>query len=513
MTVNIWAGTIDWPKNNWYMARRRDPAGAFKFFCWDAEVSINDLARDVTGVRDAQSPAYFYHQLRSNAEFRVLFGDRAYRMLGPGGPLTASEATTHLMRRASNVRAAMVAETARWGDVRVQPTVTRDQQWQQAVDWIAQTFLPQRPAIAITQLQNAGLMSTVEPPLVSPAGGPVGTGVSVSMTAPQGQIWYTTNGSDPRVTGGGVDPSALRYTTPISVQGTTRVRARVLESGGGWSALIEARFTRSDLRVSELLAKNDTGILDPAGEREDWIELTNTTSRPVNASGLYLTDDLGEPTKWQIPAGTSVPPNGTLLIWADGDLAQGPLHAGFKLDRDGEAVWLIDIDGVTPLDGFAFGRQEPDISLGRLEDSDGPWVTFPVPTPGSSNRAPCRRVFSGRDLDLHPMLLRSSADPRIGSLIDLQVGNAPSSQPVIYVWSQRANYLQLLQPGNDIALLLGPPWGPPIVVTANGQGGTSLPIGLAADPNLVGLRFYFQAFAVGVAGVRGSNALELTICR
>ena len=58
----------------------------------------------------------------------------------------------------------------------------------------------------------------------------------------------------------------------------------------------------SPIVISELLAKNDTGIKDQNGEREDWIELTNIGSGPVSVSGLYLTDDSTNPTKWLIPA-------------------------------------------------------------------------------------------------------------------------------------------------------------------------------------------------------------------
>ena len=68
-------------------------------------------------------------------------------------------------------------------------------------------------------------------------------------------------------------------------------------------------------------------------------------------------------------------------------------------------------------------------------------------------------------------------------------------------------------PANNLALLVGPPLMPEVIVRADAQGNTAVPIGLANDPNLIGFRVYFQAFSFESGGIRGSNALELTICR
>jgi len=63
------------------------------------------------------------------------------------------------------------------------------------------------------------------------------------------------------------------------------------------------------LVVNEFMADNETIIEDPdeAGQYPDWIELYNGTNEPVTLSGLFLTDDLDEPTKWQIPVAVTGP--------------------------------------------------------------------------------------------------------------------------------------------------------------------------------------------------------------
>jgi len=80
-----------------------------------------------------------------------------------------------------------------------------------------------------------------------------------------------------------------------------------------------------------------------------------------------------------------LPPGGHILIWADGDVDQGPLHTAFKLSAGGEVVALFDSDGSTLLDLVQFGPQVPDISYGRLADGGDQWGSMVRPTPGSAN--------------------------------------------------------------------------------------------------------------------------------
>ncbi len=143
--------------------------------------------------------------------------------------------------------------------------------------------------------------------------------------------------------------------------------------------------------INEVLASNVQTVKDPQGEYEDWIELHNPTGAAIDVGGMHLTDNAGDPTKWQIPMGspslTRIPAGGFLVIWADGDTADAGLHAGFRLSAAGGQVCLYAADGTTRLDCVAYDRQLPDVSWGRLPDGSGEWRSFAVPTPGSANVA------------------------------------------------------------------------------------------------------------------------------
>jgi hypothetical protein len=129
--------------------------------------------------------------------------------------------------------------------------------------------------------------------------------------------------------------------------------------------------------------------MDPQDEYDDWIEIYNSGETAIDIGGMYLTDDLDEPTKWQIPHGdpalTTVVPGGYLLIWADGDTTDQGLHASFKLDADGEDVGLFDIDGATLIDGVTYPALTSDIPYGRYLDAHDEWRHIAVPTPGAAN--------------------------------------------------------------------------------------------------------------------------------
>ncbi|RLC59602.1 MAG: hypothetical protein DRI80_12290, partial [Chloroflexota bacterium] len=139
--------------------------------------------------------------------------------------------------------------------------------------------------------------------------------------------------------------------------------------------------------INEFLVDNESVNQDEAGAYDDWLELYNADAVTVTLEGMYLTDDLSEPTKWQFPAGTTIPPSGYLLVWCDRDTGQGPLHADFKLNRDGEEIGLFadDAHGLVPLDRLVFGPQLEDISYGRLPDGADTWDFIDPPTPGVSN--------------------------------------------------------------------------------------------------------------------------------
>jgi len=138
--------------------------------------------------------------------------------------------------------------------------------------------------------------------------------------------------------------------------------------------------------INELMASNSKSIQDSQGQYDDWIELYNYGTASVDIGGMYLTDNVSNPTQWQIPDSTIIPAGGYLLIWADNDTSDAGLHANFKLDAEGEEVLLLNTNGTTLVDRMTFSRQRTDVSFGRVPDAGNNLRYFTTPSPESENQ-------------------------------------------------------------------------------------------------------------------------------
>ncbi|MFH1009287.1 MAG: CotH kinase family protein [Candidatus Latescibacterota bacterium] len=149
---------------------------------------------------------------------------------------------------------------------------------------------------------------------------------------------------------------------------------------------VDSDLSGNPIVINELMASNNNALADEAGEYDDWIELYNAGDKVINLGGMYLSDNLNNPTQWQIPD-TAIAPGGFLLLWADGDEDQGPLHTSFGLNQGGEQLGLFDTDAMAnlPIDTLTFGPQTTNLSYGRSPDGGSEWGTFDAATPGQSN--------------------------------------------------------------------------------------------------------------------------------
>lgn len=144
------------------------------------------------------------------------------------------------------------------------------------------------------------------------------------------------------------------------------------------------------LFINELLASNLTDTTDTAGDFDDWFEIYNPNSYPVDLAGYYISDNPDNPTKWRVPETSGdfavVEPFGYKLFWADGFVDQAWNHASFKLSGSvGEWLVLRSPDGFSIADQISWGPQQPDTSYGRSVDGGPEWVLFVETTPEASN--------------------------------------------------------------------------------------------------------------------------------
>ncbi|MBM4029807.1 MAG: hypothetical protein FJ280_31070, partial [Planctomycetes bacterium] len=118
MLLHFYADAEDWPHHNGYAAANvKSGDGKFRFFVWDQEIVLDYHGRAATRIDATGGAGDLFQKLRASAEFRLLFADRVYRHCFHQGALSVTASQDRYRRVASWIDKAIVAESARWGDV------------------------------------------------------------------------------------------------------------------------------------------------------------------------------------------------------------------------------------------------------------------------------------------------------------------------------------------------------------------------------------------------------------
>lgn len=263
MILNYYMGNKDWDKNNWIVGRNRETnESGFRYFCWDVETSMDEVNADIVStLNNANNPTGFLNKLKVNSEFVLNFADRVQKHFFNGGSLTPSEVQDRYMSIADVIEVPLFAESARWGDYRrdVHPDYTYDktgnefelytvdEHWQKRIADVQSSYIPYRTDIVLQQFKDAGLYpSNIEAPVLSNYGGVLSASVDLTMSAAIGDVYYTLDGSDPRLVGGSLSTSASKYSQSINISKGTTVKARA-KNGSTWSPVVEAVFIGNGL--------------------------------------------------------------------------------------------------------------------------------------------------------------------------------------------------------------------------------------------------------------------------
>jgi len=423
MLVIFYTGNVDGPvsafssnnmPNNYYaIFNRRNKGRGFVFIAHDSEhtmfidpinvhnginenrVTINDPYMIATGANDLQ-PQWLHDKLAKNAEYRLRFADRAYRYFAPGGVLSPEKCLESFRERRAEVEMPIIAESARWGDAKTVKPRNKNDDWVPEVNDIEKRFFPYRSQIVINQLKSAGLWSTMQPPIVKESGlllhGTITlTGpkvITLENPNPTGKIYYTVDGSDPRLVGGAVSSAALTLASGsvLNVTGTTILRSRVVD-GQTWSQVKEVIFSKvpedySALRVTEVQyhpADLINGLDTVYGTDLEFLELKNTGSNAMNISGLRIDSAVF----FAVPDGTIIPPGGFFVVASKPEefysfYGMNPSgNFSGNLSNAGEFILITDKEGRTVL-SFAYSDDSP---WPESADGDGYSLVATVPAP------------------------------------------------------------------------------------------------------------------------------------
>jgi hypothetical protein len=142
------------------------------------------------------------------------------------------------------------------------------------------------------------------------------------------------------------------------------------------------------VRINEVSAANGIFTNDHF-KRNDWVELYNTTDSDIDVQGMYISDNLSKPKKYQISKGNSlaqtvIPAHGYLVVWCDKLEPVSALHASFKLDADGGDVLLTAADESWS-DRLSYTLMNSDQTVGRYPDGSNQIYVMNIPTIAKAN--------------------------------------------------------------------------------------------------------------------------------
>jgi len=294
--LNTFAFNVDALRLSAYFGKRR--GGKLEFGpLWDFDRALGSLdGRDAnpatwTSTVGDRGTDFFnfswWGQMFTDPEFFQAYIDR-YQELRAGlmSDIALGQRVDEL---ANQVRRAASRDWNKWG------ASPRAATYQQEIN-LMKSWMRSRGAFMDSQF--------VRPPALGTVPGTVARGSTVTLTLPvAGTVYYTTNGTDPRLPGGGIASSARVYSGPVVLQGNTRLQARTqnpahtARTGGGnppllstWSGMVSGAYITDPmpLEVAEIHFAPLDGQ-DAGPEDFEFIELRNAGATALDLTGVGIT--------------------------------------------------------------------------------------------------------------------------------------------------------------------------------------------------------------------------------
>jgi len=344
-----------------FIFRINDGDGAFTYFDGHLGANINRTNPNGSGAHNAAGHDNIFRNLynEGDIDFFMAFADQVECHCFNDGALTPNKLQARIDKLVNEMSLSIVADAARWGSSAENEYPNL---WTTQINQVKQNYLPNKTSILISQLQNRNFYPTTQSVDFNQYGGAVNSGFQLILTNPgsSGNIYYTTDGTDPRLDGGSLNPNAILYSGATTLpNGVFTVKARIFSQSqtDKWSAMCPRKFyvgqNYSDVVINEIhYNPNDriftnptTGLIDTiSGTEFEFIELKNRGTQPV-----YLADvSFVKGITLNFDDSSVIPPGGFLVLAEDDvqftnqyGFAPDGVYQG-KLDNGGENLWLID---------------------------------------------------------------------------------------------------------------------------------------------------------------------------
>jgi hypothetical protein len=185
-----------------------------------------------TGVVWYWGPGWIFSNLlhEANPDFKTLLADRIYKHFYNNGAMTPAKLQARLDARMAEITNSMVGEMARWATASGYSPTT----WQSDAQYARANLFPARSDALVSQMRAAGWYPSFDPPALSQYGGSVTNGYKLTINAAAGTVYYTLDGSDPRLPGGGINSNAIAWVAGSATTNISVINAVDIPLGSTW---------------------------------------------------------------------------------------------------------------------------------------------------------------------------------------------------------------------------------------------------------------------------------------
>lgn len=332
---------------NSFATRDRTNTDGFKFWMWDTEPALGHYWTWNVANFGSTPFNFIFLKLLNNSDYKTLVADRLQCHCFEDGALTPAKSIEAYDAVFDSTQIQFISEAARWAQSAEYDFFinTRDR--------IVNNYLPGRTNFLINLYKNNGVYPSIDAVEYNQFGGKINQSFQISISNPNGSgtIYYTTDGSDPRSSGGGISGTAQTYNGSFSLSnGVYSVKARV-RVGSTWSAMCPAVFyvnqQYQDLVINEI-HYNPNDLVNPpdttSGKNFEFIEIKNCGNNSINLKDMYFEKGI----RLKFTEDEIIAPGGFIVLAEDEfwfqqkyGFAPDATYKG-KLDNGGENLWLVD---------------------------------------------------------------------------------------------------------------------------------------------------------------------------
>ncbi|MEN8870475.1 MAG: FN3 associated domain-containing protein [Akkermansiaceae bacterium] len=172
----------------------------FKFMIKDADGYLRAAS---AGKASHPGPRDVMTVMAGDPEFKTLLADRIHHHFFNDGALTPARNIARLQRRVDEARLGFISEGARWGDAFREPAT-----WESYQTNLVNNHFPGLAQTMVSRFKSAGMYPDIIAPVFNQHGGSVSDDTPLTMSTDADKIYYTFDGSDPRLVGGAPNPAA-----------------------------------------------------------------------------------------------------------------------------------------------------------------------------------------------------------------------------------------------------------------------------------------------------------------